>query len=413
MNTGDLFGMADEDFQKLSGPPVASATGGTGDSGKTETGETPTQTGGDTQQEEEEEEEQQGTDGTQTGDEDGAESGGEGTSQTNTGEGGDKSTEGDNLPQDKSQEQGKTGAGETKPDGDKAPVTGSETQDTPPDYKAFYDKLMAPLKANGKTIELKSPDEAIQLMQMGANYTRKMQALAPHRKILLMLENNGLLDEGKLSFLIDIEKKNPEAIRKLIKDSGIDPLDIDTSKDSNYQEGNHRVADDEVAFRTTLDELSSNPEGVETLKVINTQWDQASKEILWKQPDVMELIHQQRGNGIYAKITTELERQKLLGQIPPNVPFLHAYKTIGDQLAAAGAFNDVAQQGQSTSTTPPAKEHVATRKATPKPPVANNDKVNAASPTRVTTRKVDTSVNPLALSDDDFMKQVEQFRGRV
>lgn len=408
MNTGpgDLLGMSDDDFGKLTSPPVAEATG----------------TGVDDTKPDDDDNKPASTDGSEAGDDTGTDTGdgeqgdnGEGgepaADKTNVADPSDKSKESDNLSKDKSQEQGKSPDGGTKTDDAKAPVTGSDTKGeaVPPDYKAFYEKLMAPLKANGKTIEIKNPDEAVQLMQMGANYTRKMQALAPHRKVLLMLENNGLLDEGKLSFLIDIEKKNPEAIRKLIKDSGIDPLDIDTTQVSTYQEGNHRVADDEVGFRTALDELSSNPEGVETLKVINTQWDQASKEILWKQPDVMELINQQRADGTYDLITTELERQRLLGQVPPNVPFLHAYKKIGDDLAQAGAFNHLSSQHAGTKPHVP----VATRTAAPKQAVTNNDKASAASTTRSTSRKADTVVNPLALSDDEFMKQVDQFKGRV
>jgi hypothetical protein len=143
---------------------------------------------------------------------------------------------------------------------------------------------MAPFKANGKLIQLKDPSEVIQLMQMGANYTRKLQDIQPHRKVLLMLENNGLLDEGKLSFLIDLEKKNPEAIKKLVKDAGIDPMDIDTSSEPAYSEGNHLVSDEESGFRQVLDEMVSSETGKETVKLINTDWDQASKEALWKSP---------------------------------------------------------------------------------------------------------------------------------
>ena len=121
-------------------------------------------------------------------------------------------------------------------------------QSTTVDYKEAYGQIMAPLKANGKTIELRSVDELRSLAQMGANYTRKMQDIAPHRKILLMLENNGLLDESKLSFYIDLEKKNPEAIKKLVVESGIDPLEIDTSVPAKYQASNHTVTDEELGF---------------------------------------------------------------------------------------------------------------------------------------------------------------------
>ena len=41
-----------------------------------------------------------------------------------------------------------------------------------------------------------------------------------------MLENAGITDENQLAYLIDLSNKNPQAIQKLVKDSGIDPLDM-------------------------------------------------------------------------------------------------------------------------------------------------------------------------------------------
>jgi hypothetical protein len=317
--------------------------------------------------------------------------------------------EGKVVEPDKSADEGKGKKEEPKTDADGKPI-GSDPAATPPDYEGFFKKVMAPLNANGKKIELKTPEEAIQLMQMGANYTRKMQAIAPHRKVLTMLENNGLLnDEGKLALLIDINKKDPEAIKKFLKDSGIDPLDIDTKEPSTYREGNHRVSDEEVTFKTALDELASIPEGRETLKQINTQWDQASKDILWKQPEVMTLIHQHRENGIYDLITTEMERQRALGAIPATVSYLQAYKKIGDDLTAQGAFNHLAEKAPEEK---PTASHVVTRKVIPKKD-PNGDKANAASTSRNAGRKAETVVNPLSLSDEEFEKQFDLMQGRV
>lgn len=266
------------------------------------------------------------------------------------------------------------------------------------DYEAFYKQVMTPFQANGKTIELRDISEAVQLMQKGANYTRKMQDIAPHRKVLMMLENNGLLDEGKLSYLIDLEKKNPDAIKKLIKDAGIDPMDIDTTVEPTYREGNHKVTDEEASFRSTLDDLNSNPAGKETLNLIHTGWDQASKEVLWKNPEILTMIHQQREGGIYDRIATEVERQRVLGTIAPNTPFLHAYKAVGDKMVEANAFADLVQK---TAPTP-----VITRAAIPKPQVANGDKANAAASSRSTAKKAETFVNPLSMSDDEFLKHM-------
>lgn len=280
-----------------------------------------------------------------------------------------------------------------------------------PDYAAFYAKVMTPFKANGKMVELKTPEEAIQLMQMGANYTRKMQDIVPHRKVLMMLESNGLLDEGKLGFLIDIEKKNPEAIKKLIKESGLDPMEIDVSSEPAYREGNHRVSDAEASFRTALDELKSNQSGVQTIQVISSEWDQASKDELLTQPAIMGVIHQQREIGIYDRIATEVNRQKTLGLISAETPFLRAYKAVGDKLAEANAFADLVGSPIAAATpvaAPPAV--VATRVAAPKPAVTNNDKASAASSTRTAAPKAQVAVNYLAMSDDEFLKQLA---GRV
>lgn len=272
---------------------------------------------------------------------------------------------------------------------------------TPPNYEEFYQKVMAPFKANGKTINLQSPDEALQLMKMGANYTRKMQDLAPHRKILMMLESNSLLDEGKLSYLIDLDKKNPEAIKKLLKDGNIDPLEIDTSSEPAYQEGNHRVTDSEAEFRLAVDELASNQEGKETLREVNERWDHASKEALLKSPEVLHLINQQRESGIYQRIVDNIDRDKTLGKIAPETPFLQAYKTIGDRLAANNGFDDLVKK-PAVNTTP-----VAVRKSIVKPAVVNTEKVNAASPSRSTPKAATTVTNPLSMSDDDFLKQMK------
>jgi hypothetical protein len=297
-----------------------------------------------------------------------------------------------------------------KPAGsEKSAATSTEatetTTETVPDYKALYERLMTPIKANGKTIDLKNPDEAIQLMQMGANYTKKMQAIAPHRKVLTMLENAGLLDENRLSFLIDLDKKNPEAIKKLVKDSGIDTLTLDEEPKTTYFEGNHKVSDEEVSFKSAVQDLRSNDGGVDTLQQINT-WDQASKEVLWKNPDLMEVIHSQRVNGIYTQIASEIDRRRTLGTLPVATPFIHAYKAVGDELAAAGAFN--AATATKTATVSTTATPITTRVATVKSAVTNNERVNAASSTRSTPKKAEKFVNPLALSDEEFLKQMAE-----
>lgn len=297
-------------------------------------------------------------------------------------------------------------------DKDGKPVVAPAGDASSPDYKTLYEQIIAPFKANGKTITLKDPAEVIQLMQMGANYTRKMQELQPHRKMLMMLQTAGL-DESKLSYLIDLDKKDPEAVKKLVKDAGIDPLDIDTTKESGYRPGSHELTDDDVAFRSTLDDLSQTPEGQSTIVEVNNKFDASSKEELWRQPEILQIIHSQRESGIYAMITEEMDRQKTLGKIPASLPFLHAYKMVGDELAAQSALPDASGKAPGKTNDQagkPAPVIVDTRVKAPKSVVDNDAAASAASSTRGSPGGKAAEVNVFAMSDEAFMKQME---GRV
>lgn len=277
--------------------------------------------------------------------------------------------------------------------------TNNEPEEEEPkvDYQEFYKKIVdTPFKANKKEIKVKDAQEAIQLMQQGANYVQKMQQIAPYRKILIMLENNGLLDESKLSHLIDLDRKNPQAIAKLVKDAGIDPLDIDTEQAEKYQNPNYSVSNEEVNFVSVLDELKSTEDGTSTLVEINSNWDKASKDALWNEPEIMRFINDQRRTGVYQMITEEMDRRRTLGSIPASMPFLAAYKQVGDELMAANANNS--------------REPIARKVSKPKTSYSSSERVRAAAPTRTSPKKASKVVNPLSLSDDDFFKQFEQNR---
>ena len=254
---------------------------------------------------------------------------------------------------------------------------------------------MAPFKGNGKTITLKNAEEAIHLMQQGVNYTQKMQQIGPYRKALMMLEKNGLLDENQLSFLIDVKNKNPEAIKKFLKDNNIDPLDIDTTQEPNYKAGTNIVSDAEVNFKAALDEMTSTPEGLQALRTINETWDTPSKDSLMQDPSQLKDIQLQMANGTYDLITKEMDRQKALGQISPNTPFLKAYMDIG--------YRMLAQKNQQQ----PIQTPRAVRPATVNT-LSNGNKIRQAgisSNSSKQPRKSGNMINPLAMSDEDFEKQ--------
>ena len=298
---------------------------------------------------------------------------------------------------------------------DATPAVRSSKDMKPEELAGFYDQVMKPFKANGREIQLRTPEEAIRLMQMGAGYGRKLQDMQPHLKTLRMLEKNNLLDQKKLGFLIDINSKNPEAIKKLIKDSGIDPLDLNMDDNANYRPTDHSVSDNEVAFAEALKDVSSQPGGRETIQHINSTWDQKSKDFLWGNPEVLAVIQDQRTNGIYDVITAEIDRKKMLGEIAPTVPFLEAYKIAGDALVASKSLTQPGSEPAPQPTNPaPAQmadqqagRVLGTRTAAPKSSATNSDKAKAAGSPTNSSRKAKETINPLDMADDDFLKQFE------
>ena len=277
---------------------------------------------------------------------------------------------------------------------------------TAEDKAKAFDQVMAPFKANDRMIELRSPEEAVKLMQMGANYTKKLQTLQPHLRATKMLENNGLLDENKLSFLIDLSKGNPLAIQKLLADTQFDPMGVDKDKAADYTPGNHQVSDNEMAFQAALDDLEATDDGKTFIQEL-AQWDTASKQALFQHPEVLQELNQQRGLGLYEQITSEMQRLKVLGQIPQSTPFLQAYRAVGDMLHAQGTLKPKTAEAPAVVTEQP----VETRTIAPPAKAANSEQAAKAALTKSNPAAEATTVNDvLNMPDDKFMAEM---RGRL
>ena len=289
---------------------------------------------------------------------------------------------------------------ESNPETKAASSESAETDEV--DYKAAYQRLTAPFKANGKDISVKSVDDAVSLMQMGANYNKKMAALKPHLKLLKVLENNGLLDEEKIGFLIDLGKKNPEAITKLVKDSGLDPMEMDTEKATEYKPSKYTVDDRELELDRVLDEIQATPSYNQTLRIVSSEWDGESKQVIANSPQLLKVINSHVQSGIYDLISKEIESERMFGRLE-GLSDIEAYRQVGDALQARGGFNHL------VGNVPQQKPVVVA----PKPKTVDEDKLRekrraASSSKPAGASKPNEDFNPLALSDDAFSKLINQ-----
>ena len=258
------------------------------------------------------------------------------------------------------------------------------------DYKSIYEQVFKPFKANGKEITPKSVEDIISLMQMGANYTKKMQLMAPMKKVVQSLDN-AKIDEQELNFLIDVSKGDKEAIKQLLIKHKIDPLEIDLDGDNTYSPRNNIASDEDVEFNDTLMDIHDSLPKIQ--EILNKTWDDNSKKAILKDPRLMRALHEEVQMGRFDEVQKRLEAEKTFGR----------YKGVSDVDAYIDLVSKMEQERMKTKTQPETPTKTESTKKIP-------DKSKAA-PTKGKTSKSSSSLTAkdlLSMSDDEFNKLSER-----
>lgn len=251
------------------------------------------------------------------------------------------------------------------------------------DYQAFYETMTKPFKANGREISIDNADDAIRLMQMGANYSKKMEQLKPKQALLKVLEENQLDSKEKLGFLIDLANKKPEAIAKLVKESEIDLYDFDLEQANSYEP--HINIPEPSLFEETLQEvIEHNPIMSEVVNHM-VGWDSHSKDVIFNEPNMLRTFSEHKANGLYDKIINKIEHERMLGRMV-NIPYLQAYATVEQEL----------MQTQANTFTAP--------RPTNSKPDDNLDKKKKAGLPNGNVANEPQTFNALAVSDEELLQ---------
>lgn len=341
--------------------------------------------------------------------------GGEGQSATE-----DDASKGGKQPAANSEEEGKA---EGKP-GEDGVTKGKDTPAKAGYYKlpegmetaqvdeaiGFFKRVTTPFKADGKDFQVRSPEDAIRLMQQGVNYSRRMQEIKPMKQLNRMLQDHGLDKADQLNFLIDLSKGDKGAITQLLKSHKIDPMDLDIEKDSGYQAKNYQGNPQDNEFRDALDMALTTPEGQALVSHIHREWDPKSKARLREDPSLIGTLQGFKASGVYDKVVEELRYQQSLGYLQ-GVPFLQAFDQVGEAMKNAGVFNspNPAQAGGSMAPirgVQPQGQPLASgarKQQTPKKPAANPH-LSSTPPSKQTGNTGKPAVDFDKLSDEDFAK---------
>ena len=384
----DYLNMSDEDFLKEPVPTeqVAPPTSDTDTPPVNEPADEPTLTGeptdGDDDNTPDGEPDDQGE-----GDEDGDPEPQEGGSPTD-GDGGDElESEEVNTPAPK----------KTKKKKDTTVVERTAETDT-----ATVDKLFAPFKASGVDMQVRSVDEAIQLMQMGANYQKKMQTLKPKMRLLQSMERHQF-DEEKLNFALDLLSGNKEAIHKLVTDHSFNSDDLydDDGNTPSYVPTDKLVSQSEMDVRAAFEQIETSPHIGRVQQVLQKDWDTDSANEFVKNPSLIINLEQQMQAGHFDIIQTEMMRQRTMyGQQTQHLNDLQLYCAIGEHLVKQGQLKMPTTPPVST---PPSQASVVA----PKPKKTTQQPQSDASKVAPSVRKQGNAKavqNYLNMSDEDFMK---------
>ena len=205
----------------------------------------------------------------------------------------DSETEGNTL------DEGATDEDETAADGE------LETEaDVQPVIKSF--------KADGKEYsftEQEMMEQFPKIFGQAMNYTKKMQAIKPHRKMIDAIEQAGL-KQADLNLMIDVLKGDKNAISEIFNRTGVDALDLDI-ENSRYVANDYGRDDVTLSINEIVDELRQDSEFETTQKVLGSEWDDASWKAIEKNPNTIRLVHQDIKSGAYNEIQPLAEKLKI------------------------------------------------------------------------------------------------------
>jgi len=307
----------------------------------------------------------------------------------------DSSTDKDS---DSDEEEDQAGEEKEEDTGDSGEVTDPKAEDAI-DYEAGYKKLMGTFKANGKDMTPKTVDDAIRLMQMGVGFHGKMAGLKPSLKAVKKLQNNDLLNEADLDFLIDLKQGKPEAITQLLKDNKIDPMDVDIKTEDTYIPTTHEVSDAEIDLDQVMLDIKHSPNYAKTLTTVSKEWDDSSQNDIATNPQIIKVINEHMDNGVYDKVSAAVQYERSLGNLT-GVSDFEAYKAMGNKLQEEGAFGDTTQTETSTKVDPkPAVDPVKEANRKKRKKAAGTSKSSSSK-----IGKLPADFNPLNLSDEEFEK---------
>jgi hypothetical protein len=285
---------------------------------------------------------------------------------------------------------------------EKSEINSKTQEPTPIDYKTFYETVTQDFKASGKTMPgVKDPEKFIKALQMATDYALKTAALKPALKRVKMLEE---VTDDDLAEMLDFKKRNPEVIKKALKEANIDPLELDMEQ-VNYVPQVKMISDSEYDFRETVDELAKDAKFVDTKQLILSGLDARSKELALTDIAVLKALHQEVVSGRIEQIQAKALELRTFGSVGNEVTDLELYANIARQM---DQNSSTIAPNNSSAVSAQVNSNTQTKQVTTNPidPELEDKRARAGIQTKPQS-KVVKRYDPTKLSDEEFMKLLD------
>lgn len=282
-----------------------------------------------------------------------------------------------------------------------------ETAPTEIDYKKFYETVTQDFKASGKVIPgVKEPEKFIKALQMATDYALKTAALKPVLKRAKMLED---VTDEEFTEMLDFRKRNPEVIKKAIKEANLDPIELDL-EDIKYTPQSKIMSDADYEFKETIEKLSQEDAVAfqRTQNIILNELDNTSKTTVLSNPHILSALQSEVASGRFEKIQAQALQLKAFGGYN-NVPDIELYAMIANEMDKQAMVAKPAVSSnpvQSGGMNPQVANTVQPNSVSKPNPELEDKRVRAGIQPKTSTPVV-KKYDPTKLSDEEFMKLLE------
>ena len=190
----------------------------------------------------------------------------------------------------------------------------SENAVAEPNYKEFYEKVaLAKFTANGKEVEgFKDPEDLIRAQQMLHGYSDKMKVFKEYRPFLKALEERKITgDSDRFNLAMSLLDGDPEAIKKVLKEKNIDPLELDL-EDIKYIPKNMLPSNAQMLIEESYEQAENMGIVDKFNRVISKDWDVQSLQEFVSNGAVRNDLMQHLKDGTYEVVQNEIKRMELL-----------------------------------------------------------------------------------------------------